>query len=100
MSRGGDYDAEQGERQPMTQREISRQEWTAGDSIQAVNCGSFQRIADACEKMAASYDAVRTERDSYRKWWEEGKQRAETLERRVNALRGVITKLRRKAGTR
>jgi len=77
-----------------TQREASRKEWT-GDSIQNINSGSLQRIADACEKMAASYDTVREERDRYEGYWKNQLRLKETLNRRVSSLRGVITKLKR-----
>lgn len=64
-----------------------------------VNAGSLQRIADACEKMAASYDNMRTDRDYYKGWLESEKRTSEKLRRRVAALQGAITKLKKRTAS-
>lgn len=76
-------------------REASKTTWTSLNSLEHINAGSLQRIADATEKMAASCDALRDERDRYKRWYEEEMAAKALLERRVRSLRGVITKLKR-----
>lgn len=68
-------------------------------TYEEINCGSLQRIADAMDKMASSYDRLREERDRYEQWYRDRNLRVEELERQVAALRGVITKLRNKGAT-
>ena len=82
-------------------RDFSRGEWLGIYSDDKPDCqeiatGALQRIADATEKMAASYDMLRGDRD----WW---KERAEcrwtalrSAQRSNSALRSVITKLKAK----
>ncbi len=79
-----------------TQRESSRKEWASGSTLEEINSGSLQRIADATEKMAASYDRIRNDRDMYKRWYESNRDRSERLERRISALRGVVTKLKKR----
>ncbi len=79
-----------------THREHSRANWNANSStLEEINTGSLQRIADATEKMAASYDAMRDERDRYRRYWLEEQERTQRLYLSTRSLRGVITKLKR-----
>lgn len=58
--------------------------------------GSLQRIADASELMASNYTALQENRD----WWKQTANdrlaRAEKAERRITALKGVITKMKRR----
>lgn len=58
--------------------------------------GSLQRIADATELMASNYTALQKDLD----WWKQiAKDRmasAEKAERRITALKGVITKMKRR----
>lgn len=80
----------------MTQRELSRKEWMGDNTVEKIDSGSLQRIADACEKMC--WDREKLERDKafalkdavrWREWYK--------AERRRNAaLRGQITKLRKR----
>ena len=61
-------------------------------SLEQINCGSLQRIADATEKMAASYDAMRNDRD----YWKGRAEREQASRSRADhsnrSLRGVITR--------
>lgn len=87
----------------MNNREASRKEWRVEDFMgkatrAEIDSGSLQRIADATEKMAANYDALRAERDRFERWYKEERERKERAQRSNIALRGVITRLRRKAG--
>lgn len=77
-----------------TLKDISKQTWTGTNKIEEINAGSFQRIADATEKMASSYDALREERDRWKRWAEDYHQRIKRLERSRSALRGVITRIK------
>jgi hypothetical protein len=77
-------------------RDSSRQSWTSGNTIQEINAGSFQRIADACELMAKSHAQLIEERDRYKRWHEEGNQRIRRLETRASRYRAYITYLKRK----
>ncbi|MDB4914086.1 MAG: hypothetical protein JWM95_1730 [Gemmatimonadetes bacterium] len=94
-----------------THREASRDVYTirAWNATEPeINTGSLQRIADACErsatageKMAANWATLTSERDRYKRWYEqEQESRKRDVARLVNvvrALRGVITKLRNRA---
>lgn len=78
------------------QREVSRQNWKAnGPTVEEINAGSLQRIADAVEKMAQSYDAMRTDRDYWKDRAEWRMAEITRLERSNRSLRGVITRLKR-----
>ncbi len=76
-------------------RETSRREWSSNTSIEHINCGSLQRIADALEKVAVNYDSLLRDK----KWAEESRDRyvnaLESERRRTAALRGVITKMKK-----
>lgn len=77
-------------------RQDSHKEWASNGTLNEIDSGSLQRIADATEKMAASYDNLMNNRDLYKRWYEQEQAAKESLTRRVIALRGVITKLKAK----
>jgi hypothetical protein len=90
----------------MNQREASLDNWRLnGDrpTVEEINAGSLQRIADAVEKMTSSYaellaelkmaDANLTAMHNAMKAEQEGRFYAE---RRIQALRGHITRLKNK----
>jgi hypothetical protein len=60
-----------------------------------ISTGCLQRIADATEKIAASYDNLCTDRDYWKRQAEAHKSDFERECRRVNALKGAITKLKK-----
>ena len=66
-------------------------------NFNALNCGSLQRIADATELMASNYIALQNERDKYKRWFEEESAIRYKMAKRMAALSGVITKLKKKA---
>ncbi len=83
----------------MTLRQESKKDWNPASFNTAtrdeINCGSLQRIADACELMARRYQDLIAERDrlkTSRDIWEE---RARRRERQIIALRGVVTRLKK-----
>lgn len=76
-------------------REQSKQNWTGNSNIEDINAGSLQRIADATEKMAGNFIALQNDRDMYKRWYEETGKEKTKLYRRISALKGVITKLKK-----
>lgn len=80
-----------------TFREISKQNYkTSGinPTFEEIKTGSIQRIADASELMARNYASLVAERDRYKSSEEWSREECRRLWRRINALRGVITKLK------
>ena len=75
-------------------RESSKKNWTSEDTVGEIKVGSLQRIADATEAMARSYQQLIDERDKYKRWWKEGERRTNHLERSASGLRGHITRLK------
>jgi len=78
---------------------VSRKEvlLRSGDGLpfaDEIRNGALQRIALATEKMAASYDALREDRDCWKTKAEWRAKRMCELRRQVAALRGVVTKLK------
>lgn len=81
-------------------RESSKARWSSNTSIEHINAGSFQRIADAIElsckdreRLEREYAYMRESRDLERK-------RADRLARSNSALRGVIKRMKRAAAQR
>lgn len=77
-------------------RQHSKGNWNHENTIEGINAGSLQRIADATEKMALNYSKLIEERDNYKKWYYEKMQRVDRCYRQMTAYRGVITKLKNK----
>jgi hypothetical protein len=65
-----------------------------------MNLGCLMRIADATEVMAKNYNDLIAERDKIKRWYNGAFETAKSLRRRISALRGVITKLRKQLDTR
>ena len=79
----------------MNMREASKHVWTSNNTVEQINCGSFQRIADACEVMAHNHAALIAERDqaiSAQNYWRE---MSAYKDLRIAALKGQITKLKK-----
>ena len=81
--------------------EASRCGWSAPNegkpNTEQLKLGCLQRIANAQEEMAKGWIELREDRDRKDRYWKEEVERRRGLERQVSALRGVITKLKRKA---
>lgn len=80
----------------------SRVNWHNKDSQQScshedIQTGALQRIANATEAMAADYVKMREERDRYKQYYIDTRTEKDRLYRRISALQGVITKLKKKA---
>lgn len=77
-------------------REHSKQNWNSSSSVDHINAGSLQRIADATEVMSQNYVQLQNERDSYKRIADSRYEAIKRLERSNSALRGQITKLKKK----
>lgn len=76
-------------------KDKSRNEWEhLENSVEYINVGSLQRIADATEKMASNYIQLQNDVDLYKRWYNEARGEKEKLYRKISALKGVITKLK------
>ena len=60
-----------------------------------IKLGAHLRIADAMELMAKNHAQLIEERDRFKRWWQEEQSKVSKLYRRVAALRGVITRLKK-----
>ena len=81
-----------------TLREISKGERLPVNgtvTYEALQVGSLQRIADAVETMGASYRAIISDRDYYKRAYEESCERVGHLSKTISALRGVITRMKK-----
>lgn len=67
-------------------------------TLDQINCGSLLRIADAVELMAQEHAKLVHDRDWYKRMYEDERNRSTRLERSNAALRGVITKMKKRAG--
>ena len=65
-------------------------------NTEEVQTGSFQRIADALEKIAESYPQLIKDREFYREQHRISQNEISTFRRQVISLKGVITKLKKK----
>ena len=61
-----------------------------------IAAGSLQRIATATEAMAKRQTGLMAEHDRYKRWYGAERERADGLERSNSALRGHITRLKRR----
>jgi len=68
-------------------------------TLENINTGTLQRIADATEKMASNYTFLQNERDKYERWFKGERAENARLYRRIAALQGVITHAKKKALT-
>lgn len=76
-------------------REHSRARWMTTDpSMEAVQVGALQRIADATEKMAQRYEDLVRDRDQWKRVAEVRADRISELKFSIRSLRGVITRMR------
>lgn len=81
-----------------TLRESSRGERTPSNGIvtlDVIQAGALQRIADAVELMAQSYKSLIIDRDYYKRRFDGELEAAKGLSKSVSALKGVITKMKK-----
>lgn len=79
----------------MNQREESKINWEGSRTTESINSGSFQRIADSLEKMERPFSDLLSERKKYEEWYHGESEKNRKLYRRISALKGVITKLKK-----
>lgn len=80
-------------------RDETRKNWGCTDrqpDNDELKLGALLRIADATEVMAREYQRLINERDMYKRQYENARERGYRLERSNAALRGQITKLRKR----
>lgn len=78
-----------------TIKDNSRGTWTGLGTIEHINAGSLQRIADATEKIAVNYDDLLRDKKSAEESRDYWRGQAERGRRQISALRGVITRMKR-----
>lgn len=86
-----------------TYREESRRDWHREEvppTNDDLKLGCLQRIADATEMMARRYHDLIDERDKYKNAYKRVCLYEDRANRRIAALRGVITKLKKKLEAR
>jgi len=80
-------------------KEESRKNWCADQddalSEGQIKLGCILRIADATELMSKNHQELIRERDNYKKWYEEERDKKNHLMRRIISLKGVITKIKK-----
>lgn len=81
-------------------REASKDTWIGNGTIEHINAGSLQRIADATEAMSKNYVGLQSTCDWYKKNYREEQERRQKLERRLNSLKGYITRLKKAAAVK
>jgi hypothetical protein len=65
-------------------------------TLEEINTGSLQRIADATEKMASNYQKMENDLAMYKRWYEERGKTVDKLNYTIRTLKGVITKLKKR----
>lgn len=78
-----------------TLREHSQIHYTSlTKTLEDINTGSLQRIADAVEKMAANYDDMKKSRDWWKDYANDLVARTQKQSKTIRALRGHNTRLK------
>ncbi len=82
-------------------RDESRKNWGKGAERGGLNDGEIKlgallRIADATEAMAQRHTELIADRDRYERYYREERSRRRTCERSAAALKGQITKLKKR----
>ncbi len=82
-------------------RDESRKQYHTETDAESLNrdglrTGALLRIADATERMALRHTELIDQRDRYERYWEEARRTIEARDRTIAALRGQITKLKRR----
>lgn len=78
-------------------RESSKGNWASSNSVEHINCGSLQRIADATEVMAKRHLELIAEVERLKRDVEWRRREMQLMGRRIAGLRGRVTAMKRKA---
>lgn len=79
-------------------RQLTELNWSVPPDMQNykyIGLGFLLRITEAVEAMAENHKELIEERDHYETWFREEVHRRQKLERRISALKGYITKLKK-----
>jgi len=82
----------------MNFRDASKSSWSSRNwtpTVEEINCGNLQRIADATELMAKRYEELIQKAEFEERRANRYASRLETEQRRTAALRGVIGRMKR-----
>ncbi len=80
-------------------RKMADMNWNAAvKNIENIQTGCLLKIADNIEKMAQNYTSLISERNRYKEWYEQERKATHKLYSRISALKGVITKMKKKTG--
>lgn len=77
-----------------SKNEYSTRAFNAEES--EIRTGCMQRIADATELMAKNHQQLITDRDYYKRRYQEQSEYSNRLFRKVSALRGVVTRQKKR----
>ncbi len=77
--------------------EESKHSWKGNKTLESINAGSLQRIADATEAMAKNHIDLQRDFDYVKSRMKYYQNRCEQLERSNRGLKAWITRLRNKA---
>ena len=86
-----------------TYKEESRREWTPNGrptDREDIKAGCLQRIADATEVMAKNHAQLVRDKEWYERRYKEGQASGQRMARRISALQGVITRMKKKAASK
>ena len=79
-------------------KQLTEVNWNIPPDLQNhkyIGLGFMLRITEAVEAMAENHKELIRDRDNYEKWFRKESQRRRQLERKVSALRGHITRLKK-----
>lgn len=80
-------------------REDSKKHWTSNTSVEHINAGSLQRIADAMELSCKNREQLERDYAYMRKARDSERACSERLARSNAALRGVIKRMKKAKAT-
>ena len=78
-----------------TLREDGKKDWTSNTSINNIQTGALQRIADACELMAKRYQGLIDDRDYYQREYKERGEKIDHLKNQIRGLKSAITRMKK-----
>ena len=76
----------------------ANEEATWPNTLEGYNSANLCRIASSLELIANSYADLIRQREYYERAYRNEAFRRESLERRVSAMRGVVTRMKKKLG--
>ncbi|WP_339889786.1 hypothetical protein [uncultured Flavobacterium sp.] len=78
-------------------RELSKSHYSGPPSLDNINCGSIQRIADATELMATNFLKLQSDNEYLRKRNQSLNKENERLQRSANSYKGKYNNLKNKS---